>query len=122
MISNRLLIIGLVLLSTLLSGNALANSVRIYNLSAEDWARPRSGAVIPTLEPVRLAVAYWETGINAAILLNYPGDDTGELWAAELKDWLVTLGVPSGYILMAPGLQAATDVRIMVGERGELLQ
>jgi len=120
--SNRLLVIGLVLLSTLLSGSALANSVRIYNLSAEDWARPRSGSVIPTLESVRLAVAYWETGANTAILLNYPGDDTGELWAAELKDWLVTLGVPSDYILMAPGLQAATDIRIMVGERGELLQ
>lgn len=120
MISNRLLI--LVLLSGLLLGNALANSVRIYSLSAEDWARPRTGSVIPMLEPVRLAVAYWETGIDSAILLNYPGDDSGELWAAELKDWLVSLGVPSDYVLMSPGLQAATELRIMVGKRGELLQ
>jgi hypothetical protein len=122
MISSRALLINLMTLAALTFGNAWANSVRIYNLSAEDWARPRTGSVIPALEPVRLAVVYWESNGDAAILLNYPGDDSGELWASELKDWLVTLGVPSDYILMSPGLQADTELRIMVGNRRELTQ
>ena len=112
------------LLACLLMMPALsqANSVRIYSLSADAWARPRAGEVLPNMEPVRLAVAYWETGDNAAILLSYPGEDSGELWAAELKDWLISLGVPSDYILLSPGLQAEDEIQIMVGSRQELLR
>ena len=99
-----------------------ANSVRIFSLSADVWARPRAGDVLPNMEPVRLAVAYWETGTDAAILLSYPGEDSGEIWAAELKDWLVSLGIPSDYILLSPGLQAEDEIHILVGHREELIR
>ncbi len=99
-----------------------ANSVRIFSLSADAWARPRAGEVLPGMEPVRLAVSYWETGTDAAILLSYPGDDSGELWAAELKDWLISLGIPSDYIILSPGLQAEDELRLLVGNRQELIQ
>lgn len=112
----RVLLIVLILLSD----TSLANSVRIYNLSADAWARPRAGQVIPDMEPVRLAVAYWETGTDAAIMLSYPGEDSGELWASELRDWLISLGVPSDYILLSPGLQAEDEIQILVGDREEL--
>ena len=72
------------------------------------------------MEPLRLAVAYWETGTDAAILLSYPGEDSGELWASELRDWLISLGVPSDYILLSPGLQAEDEIQILVGSRHEL--
>ena len=97
-----------------------ANSVRIYSLTADDWARPRSGGMIPQLEPVRLAVAYWESGSDALILLSHPGEDSGELWASELKDWLVSLGIPADYIRLSPGLQVEDEIQIMVGKRQEL--
>lgn len=106
----------------LMSSSVQANSVRIFNLSADAWARPRAGEVLPQMEPVRLAVAYWETGTDAAILLSHPGEDSGELWAAELKDWLVSLGIPSDYILLSPGPQAEDEIQILVGNRQELVQ
>lgn len=111
--------LGLFLLM-LTSSLALANTVRIYTLSADAWARPRSGAMVAGLEPIRLAVSYWESSDNAAILLSYPGEDSGELWVAELRDWLISLGVPSDYILLSPGLQVEDEIRILVGVREEL--
>lgn len=115
---NRVLLLMLLFTSPLL----WANSVRIFSLSADTWARPRAGEVLPDMEPVRLAVAYWETGTDAAILLSYPGEDSGEIWAAELKDWLVSLGIPSDYILLSPGLQAEDEIHIHVGNREELIR
>lgn len=109
-----------VLLIMLISNLAWGNSVRIFSLSADIWARPRAGEVIPRMEAVRQAIAYWETGTDAAILLSYPGEDSGELWASELKDWLISLGVPSDYILLSPGLQAEDEIHILVGNRQEL--
>ena len=99
-----------------------ANSVRIYNLEADAWAQPRSGATIPQFESVKLAVEYWTSLIDGSIMLSYPGQDSGEIWAAELRDWMVSLGVPSDAILLSPGLQPEGELQIMVGQRRELSQ
>ena len=111
---------GFVLL--LLSLSAGASSARIFNLSADEWARPRSGEVIPQLTPVRAAVAYWNRGSDAIVVIRHPGEDSGELWAAELRDWLITLGVPSDYIRLRAGTQAADEISLVVGSREELEQ
>ncbi len=97
-----------------------ASSARIFELSADDWARPRSGAVVAGMEPVRLAVSYWESTPRALIMLSYPGEDSGELWAIELRDWMVSLGVPSDAILLTPGLQSSDSLRLRVGSSEEL--
>ena len=98
----------------------MANSIRIFTLSADEWARPRTGAVIPQLAAVRSAVSYWGKGSGKAVIIRYPGEDTGELWAAELRDWLISLGVPSDYILLSSGTQAADEIKLEVGNRDEL--
>ena len=117
-------VLFLILLSSSLLTNTAwsANSVRIFNLSADQWARPRAGEVIPQMDPVKLAIAYWESGTDAAILLSHAGEDSGEIWAAELKDWLISLGVPSEYILLSTGLQDDDEIRILVGSREELVE
>lgn len=97
-----------------------ASSLRIFSLSADNWARPRSGAVLPQMKPLRLAVNYWNSLDNAGLMLSYPGEDSGELWAAEMKDWLVSLGIPSDYIYLSPGLQSSGEIRILVGHTQEL--
>jgi hypothetical protein len=105
-----------------MAGHAAANSIRIFTLSADEWARPRTGAVIPQLAAVRSAVSYWGKGGDKAMIIRYPGEDTGELWAAELRDWLISLGVPSDYILLLSGTQAADEIKLEVGNRDELEQ
>ena len=118
----KLLSVLLVVFSVQLTDPASANSIRNFNLTAELWARPRSGAVIPQMEPLKLAVSYWATGSDAMIMLSYPGEDSGEIWAAELKDWLISLGIPSEFILLSPGFQVEDEIRILVGSRQELLK
>ncbi len=97
------------------SGPVYANSTRIFELPADTWARPRSGAALPQMEPVRLAVDYWSSLDRAVLKLSYPGEDSGELWAAELRDWLISLGIPAQAITLAPGLQTTAELRILVG-------
>ena len=118
---GSILIVSLVLTSMLMGAAAAAtNTVRIFILSADEWARPRSGDVIPELAPVRAAVSYWNRGADAILVIRHPGEDSGELWAAELRDWLISLGVPSDYIRLLPGTQEADEITIVVGNRDEL--
>ena len=97
-----------------------ANSLRIYTLSADEWARPRTGSIIQDFEALRAAVRYWDKGTNFALLIRYPGEDSGEIWASELRDWFISLGVPSDYIMLASGNQDADEVTLIVGNRAEL--
>lgn len=114
-------IASLALAILLLAGVAqAANSVRIFTLSADAWARPRSGEMIPELAPVRAAVSYWGRDADAIVIIRHPGEDSGELWGAELRDWLISLGVPSDYIRLVSGTQSAGEINIVVGNRDEL--
>ena len=106
----------------LLALSVSANSARIFVLSADEWARPRNGAVIAEFGALRAAFGYWDKVDNGLILVRYPGEDSGELWAAELRDWLITLGVPSDNIRLVAGTQAADEIRLLVGDRDELEQ
>ncbi len=100
----------------------LANSLRIFAISADEWARPRNGAVIAEFEAVRAAVNYWEKAFDHSILIRYPGEDSGEIWASELRDWLVSLGVPMDYISLVSGSQSADEIRLIVGKRADFDQ
>jgi hypothetical protein len=110
----------LLLLLFSLSLPLAANSLRIFTLSADEWARPRAGEVIPEFDALRAAVSYWDKGTNYAVLIRYPGEDSGEIWASELRDWFISLGIPSDYLLLVSGSRDAEEVTIIVGSRTEL--
>ena len=84
-------------LSLLVSVVARADSDR-FSISADQWALPRSGNALVQLVPLRAAVRDWVTHPGARIVLVHAGSDVGNLWAGELQDWLVALGVPSDHI------------------------
>jgi hypothetical protein len=110
----------ILLLLVTLSFPVAANSLRIFTLSADEWARPRRGDVMPDFDALRAAVDYWDKGANFALLIRYPGEDSGEIWASELRDWFISLGIPSDYILLAPGSQEADAITLIIGNRTEL--
>ena len=118
----RRLISSACIAGLLLCAQVAASTARIYTLSADEWARPRSGEVIAEFAALRAAVHYWGRSENAIMVVRYPGEDSGELWAAELRDWLISLGVPSDYIRLVAGTQAADEIRVVVGNRDELEQ
>jgi hypothetical protein len=82
-------------------------------LSADDWARPRSGDMVLSLPAVATCVRAWQLGPQQRLVLIHAPGESGALWAAELRDWLVALGVPSSQIdLRAVGSEAELLVRV----------
>ena len=69
-----------------------------FSISADQWALPRSGAALLKLAPLRAAVQDWIAHPDARIVVVHAGSDVGNLWAGELADWLVALGVPSDHV------------------------
>ena len=75
----------------------------VVTVTAEQWARPRSGEAVTQLpELVRLVEALDRNPSQRLVVRHASGDD-GTLWAEELRSWLVALGVPSVNIELAPG-------------------
>lgn len=79
---------------------ALADS---WTLDETAWARPRNGRAIVSMAPLPQVVRAWSRRGNADLVVRYAGGESGELWAAELDDWLVALGVPGSAIRTVPG-------------------
>ena len=116
----RQLITGLLLILFSLAP-AQANSVRLFSLSADEWAQPRSGAVVSEFAAVRAAVNYGLQVDDAVIVIRYPGEDSGELWASELRDWLVTLGISGSDINLVAGTGEADQITLAVGTYNDLI-
>lgn len=69
-----------------------------FSIGADQWAQPRSGSELLHLAPFSAAVQDWVHNPGARIVIVHAGSDQGSLWASELSDWLVALGVPSDHI------------------------
>ncbi len=69
-----------------------------YSLSAEQWALSRSGDSLIRLAAVRDVMADWLATPKAKLRIQYSGSDAASLWAGELSDWLVALGIPADRI------------------------
>lgn len=87
---------------------------KVYTLDASLWARPRSGAAVAGLAPVREAVQDLVGQPGSRLAIRYPGGEEGGLWAQELRDWLVALGVEPELVLMQPGLGQDDRVELRV--------
>jgi hypothetical protein len=99
----------LLVVATMVPGLVLAAS---YTITAEDWARPRSGERVAQLPALRGLASEIEQHPHVRILVRYAGGDDGLLWAEELRGWLVALGISGRRIQLRPGLES--DDRIVV--------
>jgi hypothetical protein len=88
-----------------------------FTLSAEQWALSRSGSTLIRLAPLRDAMADWLATPDAHILIQGSGSDTANLWAGELQDWLVALGVPAEHIEKRVSADQAEDALILKVQR-----
>lgn len=95
----------LLILTGLISINTFAETTDVV-LNAETWEVSRHGEKLVHVEPLAQIVKKWHADPRKLIELRYPGGEEGEIWVEELKDWLVSLGVPSGSILLVPGSDA----------------
>ncbi|MCA1798605.1 MAG: hypothetical protein LC632_03855 [Xanthomonadaceae bacterium] len=74
-----------------------------FVVPADDWARPRSGERVAALPSVRAAVNAWLDADGVRLVVLHPGGETGALWGAEMRDWLVALGVAPTELALRAG-------------------
>ena len=102
-IPNRLTDILIATVLCIFSATVLAATGERWQLTAEEWSRPRSGEVIVEMPGIRQVVSAWMESPTATIVITYPGGETGLLWAQEIFSWLVALGVPGENLLTRSG-------------------
>lgn len=95
-------------------GGASAAWASSYTITADRWMQPRSGAVILQMPPVQAAVNDWMRHPGSQLVILHSGDDQGSLWASEVQDWLVSLGIPSTDIHKRVSGQDENSVTLLV--------
>ena len=90
-----------------------------YSIHAEEWARPRSGEAILELPAIRNLMIDFDRQPGSRIEIRYPGGEAGVLWAEELIDWLVALGVPSSSIDAAVGSGVEDSLRLLLVRKAD---
>lgn len=91
-------------------------------VSAEQWELSRNGERMVQLQALQKTVGAWDNVDRHVIELQYPGGEEGELWVNELKDWLISLGVPSKYLVIVPGSGQDDIIRLRLTYGGEQFQ
>lgn len=107
----------LVMLSTVILTASAFAAPRSFTLSADEWASPRNGKRIISFTALRDLVAVWAIAPKGSVIeIRYPGGDEGSLWAGELSDWLVALGIASEHISLTPGHARANEIELKIIE------
>ncbi len=78
----------------------------VFEVSAEQWARPRSGERIVAFASLQKLVRHLDERATAMVVIRYAGGDEGLLWAEELRGWFVALGIPGDRLRLHAGLPA----------------
>jgi hypothetical protein len=75
----------------------------IVVLGAAQWREAGTAAAWSRLEPLARTVEAFDAGAGARILVRYPGGDAGNVWARQVRDRLVAMGIASRHIELQPG-------------------
>ena len=92
-----------------------AESVQI--ITADDWARPRSGESLVQMPALQRTVRDYLSQSDERgqrILIRHPRGEEGVLWAEELRSWLVALGIPSAAIEVIPTSTQIDSIELAV--------
>jgi hypothetical protein len=90
-----------------------------FELSIDDWVRPKNGAAVVQFTALQQTVDAWSRSAAGSVIeIRYPGGESGVLLAQELVDWLVAGGVPSAQLRPVAG-NAHRDRIMLVIESGK---
>lgn len=103
-----------VLLLLLLIAPFSAHSEDSWEISAQEWAKPRHGEWLVHQPALAGAIGQLQQQPESHLQVRFPGGDEGVLWAEELLSWLVALGLGSDRIELVPGSSKAGVIQIDV--------
>lgn len=118
MIIKYVLIMSIVLISlpSVFAGELQQDEVKLH---AEQWELARNGEQLLQISALNKVVNEWLLKEGYRIELRYPGGEEGELWVGELMDWLISLGIPSKYLVAVPGSGEADIIIFTIIKAGE---
>ena len=90
-------------------------SAESVTITADQWAGPRSGESIIRFERLNKLVETLDQSPGNQILIRHAEGENGTLWAEELRLWLVSLGIPSGRIVLNAGLGQSDTIIVETG-------
>jgi hypothetical protein len=113
------------------SAESSAESVEV--ITADQWARPRSGESLVQMPALKRTVRDYlgqiagrddeqggsrNTRRDQRIRIRHPRGEEGVLWAEELRGWLIALGIPSTDIAMSPDSTRVDAIELAVTGAG----
>ena len=104
---RAVILLSLIALSTSVVANPQA-------ITAGEWAQPRNGETLIDHPALSRAVSSILDEPEARLEIRYPGGDEGNLWALEVRAWLVALGIASSRIELVPGSSGPDIVELQI--------
>ena len=98
---------------------ALDSAGKNFLLRAEQWESVRHGERLIGVPVLNKVVKEWSSENGHKIELQYPGGEEGELWVQELMGWLISLGIPSQYLIAVPGSGEADIIKFRIIKAGD---
>ena len=102
-----------------MAGTVVGNDQQ-WKLTEEQWDLVKQGEQVLDLAVLKQPLDAWSSQSNVAVELRYPGGEEGELWVEELKDWLISLAIPSKYLFAVAGSGEADVIIIKIVRVGDI--
>ncbi|MDH3342693.1 MAG: hypothetical protein OEM07_03125 [Gammaproteobacteria bacterium] len=93
---------------------------RSWRLTEEQWDLVKQGEQLLKMPVLQDLIDTLSLQTGQVIELRYPGGEEGELWVEELKDWLISLAIPSKYLLAVAGSGEADVIIIKIVKVGDV--
>ena len=114
-----LFILCLTFFQPVMAGTVVGNDQQ-WKLTEEQWDLVKQGEQVLDLAVLKQPLDAWSSQSNMAVELRYPGGEEGELWVEELKDWLISLAIPSKYLFAVAGSGEADVIIIKIVRVGDI--
>jgi hypothetical protein len=88
--------------------------LREIQLHSTDWPKRRTTQSLLKLDVVRVLLYIFKEESGQTVTIRYPGGDEGNAWGVEFQEWLVSLGLPSRYVVLEPGSGGIDRLLILV--------
>lgn len=108
------------LLSSIVIADELKPKDQEWKLLEEQWDLIKQGEQLLKMTMMKQVIDVWSLRQGQAIELRYPGGEEGEIWVEELKDWLISLAIPSKYLFTVAGSGDADVIIIKIFKFGDV--
>lgn len=83
-------------------------------LDREQWPAQLTTPALLALNPVQQVLSHFESTSTCQITIRYAAGDAGKYWARDLRNWLVSFGVPLSDITVEPAASILEGLQLVL--------